>query len=147
MPFVSVTRLKIRSLWFMPGFVVYALRSARQAEKSAGFLGGALMRDNWQAFWTVTVWMDDKAMEAYRISGMHRKAMPRLMNWCDEASLAHWIQDTGELPSWGEAYGRLIAEGRPSKVHHPSAAHTAFSVREPKAIRFSKAMRPAQRSA
>ena len=143
MPFVSVTRLKIRSLWFMPGFVLYAPRSASQAEKSAGFLGGALMRDNWQAFWTVTVWTDDKAMEAYRISGMHRKAMPRLMNWCDEASLAHWNQDSDEVPSWAEAYGRLIAEGRASKVHHPSAAQTAFSVREPKAIRFSKAMRSA----
>jgi hypothetical protein len=147
MPFVSVTRLKIRSLWFMPAFVVYALRSARQAEKSAGFLGGALMRDNWQAFWTITVWADAKAMETYRSSGMHRKAMPRLMNWCDEASLAHWVQDAEDVPSWPEAYRRLVNEGRPSKVRHPSAAQTASRVPEPKAIRFSKPMRSAQRSA
>jgi hypothetical protein len=147
MPFVSVTRLKIRSLWFMPAFVVYALRSARQAEKSAGFLGGALMRDNWQAFWTITVWSDAKAMETYRSSGMHRKAMPRLMNWCDEASLAHWVQDAEDVPSWPEAYRRLVNEGRPSKVRHPSAAQTASQVPEPKAIRFSKPMRSAQRSA
>jgi hypothetical protein len=147
MPFVSVTRLKIRSLWFMPAFVVYALRSARQAEQSAGFLGGTLMRDNWQAFWTVTVWSDAKAMEKYRVSGMHRQAMPKLMNWCDEASLAHWIQDSQEVPSWLEAHRRLVAEGRPSKVLHPSSAQTIFQVADPQAIRFSKPMRPAQRSA
>lgn len=147
MSFVSVTRLKIRSLRFLPIFVLYALRSARQAEKSPGFLGGTLMRDSYQAFWTVTVWTDSKAMDAYRISGMHKRAMPRLLNWCEEASLVHWTQDSTEVPSWTEAHRRMISGGRPSKVHHPSAAQNAFQVPEPDTIRFSQSMRAAQRSA
>jgi hypothetical protein len=147
MPFVSVTRLRVRALRFMPQFVVYALRSAQQARKSAGFLGGALMRDNWKAFWTVTAWMDAKAMETYRIAGIHRAAMPKLLIWCDEAALTHWTQDSTDTPLWPEAYRRMIAEGRASKVTNPSPAQLAFQIPEPKPGRYTIALRPIQRSA
>jgi hypothetical protein len=147
MPFVSVTRLRVRALRFMPPFMVYALRSSQQARRSAGFLGGALMRDNWKAFWTVTVWRDAKAMEAYRIAGIHRVAMPKLLNWCDEASLTHWTQDSGDIPAWPEAHRRMLAEGRPSKVNNPSPAQRALEIPEPKPGRYTIALRPVQRSA
>jgi hypothetical protein len=147
MPFVSVTRLRVRALRFMPPFVVYALRSAQQARRSAGFLGGALMRDNWKAFWTVTVWTNAQAMEAYRIAGIHRVAMPKLLNWCDEASLTHWTQNASDVPGWPEAYRRMVAEGRPSKVNNPSPAQRILQIPEPKPGRFRIALQPVQRSA
>ena len=147
MPFVSVTRLRVRALRFMPPFMVYALRSSQQARRSAGFLGGALMRDNWKAFWTVTVWRDAQAMEAYRIAGIHRVAMPKLLNWCDEASLTHWMQGSGDIPAWPEAHRRMVAEGRPSKVNYPSQAQRALEIPEPKPGRYTIALRPVQRSA
>ena len=147
MPFVSVTRLRVRALRFTPQFMVYALRSSQQARRSAGFLGGALMRDNWKAFWTVTVWTDAKAMEAYRIAGIHRVAMPKLLDWCDEASLTHWTQDSADVPAWPEAYRRMVAEGRASKVNNPSPAQLAFQIPEPQPSRFTTELRPVQRSA
>jgi hypothetical protein len=147
MPFVSVTRLRVRALRFMSPFIVYALRSSQQARKSAGFLGGALMRDNWKAFWTVTVWRDAQAMEVYRIAGIHRVAMPKLLNWCDEASVVHWTQDSADLPVWPQAYGRMVAEGRASKVNNPSPSQMAFQIPAPKPGRYSLALRPFQRSA
>jgi hypothetical protein len=147
MPFVSVTRLRVRSLWFMPPFIVYALRSSQQARRSAGFLGGALMRDNWKAFWTVTVWMDAKAMEAYRIAGIHRVAMPKLLNWCDEASVTHWTPGSSDVPAWPEAYRRMVEQGRPSKVNHPSPAQRVLQIPEPKPDCYTVALRPVQRSA
>jgi hypothetical protein len=147
MPFVSVTRLRVRALRFMPPFIVYALSSSQQARKSAGFLGGALMRDNWKAFWTVTVWRDAKAMEAYRIAGIHRVAMPKLLNWCDEASVMHWTQASADVPVWPEAYGRMVAGGRASKVNNPSQAQLAFQIPEPEPGRYTIALRPVQRSA
>jgi heme-degrading monooxygenase HmoA len=147
MPFVSVTRLRVRALRFVPQFAVYAIRSALQVRRSAGFLGGALMRDNGKAFWTVTVWSDAKAMEAYRIGGIHRAAMPKLLNWCDEASVTHWIQDSTDAPLWPEAYGRMAAEGRASKVNNPSPAQLAFQIPEPKPGRYTITLRPVQRSA
>lgn len=142
MPFVSVTRLRVRSIFYLPQFIVYALRSSRQAQKTAGFVGGRLMRDAGNAFWTLTVWTDAKAMEAYRISGAHKSAMPKLMHWCDEASLAHWTQDSAGVPVWNEAYERMVKDGRMSKVTHPSAAHSAHQIPPPRPSRFENEIHP-----
>jgi hypothetical protein len=147
MAFVSVTRLHLRSVRFLPQFLVYAFSSARQAQKSAGFLGGRLMRDKSKAFWTLTVWSDAKAMEAYRIAGMHLAAMPKLLNWCDEASLAHWTQDSAGVPEWSEAYRRMVEDGRPSKVNHPSAAQLVRRIPALVPTGFAGDLRPLQRSA
>jgi hypothetical protein len=131
----------------MPPFLVYAFSSARQAQKSVGFLGGRLMRDKEKAFWTLTVWEDAEAMETYRVAGMHRAAMPKLLNWCDEASVAHWMQDFATVPSWNDAYNRMTREGRPSKVSHPSARHLANQIPALVPTRFCGELPPIQRSA
>jgi len=65
-------------------------------------------------------------MRAFMASGAHLKAMPKLKDWCDEGSAAHWIQESVEL-SWAEAEGRLAQHGWTSKVLNPSPAHAAGS--------------------
>jgi hypothetical protein len=123
MPTISVTRLHVRSFRFIVPFVVYALRSARQAARAPGFAGGRLDLEPALGFWTVTVWDADASMREFRNSGVHRRAMPKLLNWCDEASYIHWQQDGREMPSIAEAHRRLLEAGRLSKVLHPSATH------------------------
>ena len=142
MAFVSVTRLHIRSVRYFPQFMLYALRSARQVRRSAGFLGGRLVRDTSQAFWTVTVWEDAMAMDAYRTTGAHRAAMPKLLNWCDEASVAHWTQDSNAVPNWEEAHHHMITGGRPSKVNRPSAAQDRHDIPALKPTPFAMEIRP-----
>ncbi|WP_160738078.1 hypothetical protein [Altericroceibacterium indicum] len=44
MPFLSLTRLRIRSLRFMPGFGFYALKTTTQTRRAEGFLKGALQK-------------------------------------------------------------------------------------------------------
>ena len=66
-------------------------------------------------------------MRAYITTGAHRVAMPKLMQWCDEASIVHWDQAAATLPSWTEAEARMRGEGRPSKVRHPTADHLAMT--------------------
>ncbi len=61
----------------------------------------------------------------------HGPAMRKLLEWCDEAAVAHWIQDGADLPSWVEAHQRIQREGRRSKVNHPSAAQTAYDIPAP----------------
>jgi len=64
-------------------------------------------------------------MRAYMLSGVHQGVMRRLLNWCDEAAVVHWMQDSQQPPVWSEAH-RLIQEtGRTSKVNHPSEDHRA----------------------
>jgi Domain of unknown function (DUF3291) len=132
MTFVSLTRLRIRSIRFLPLFGFHTLRSLRQARKAAGFRGGALLPDRSWTFWTMTAWDSEESMRAYRNSGPHKIVMPRLLHWCDEASVAHWVQAETELPSWTEADKRMRESGRASKVLHPSPQHASLSYRTPR---------------
>lgn len=125
MPFVSVTRLRPRRLWLAPVLVADSLRIARQVRGAGGFLGGYLAIGQGLSFWTVSVWDGAAAMVAFRNSGAHRKAMPRLIRICDEASYAHWDQTERPPPCPAEAALRLASAGRLSKVRHPSADQIA----------------------
>jgi hypothetical protein len=84
------------------------------------------------AFWTLTVWRDEHAMRAYGASGAHRKAMPHLADWADEASVGHWSQLGSDLPDWPEAVRRLREEGRPITLPHAAPNHPAQPFAEPR---------------
>jgi len=132
MPFVSVTRLRVRSWRHLPGFLWHSFRSERQARSERGNLGVTLLAEANRTFWTCTVWADQSDMRAFMTVGAHRKAMPRLVEWCDEASIVHWQQDSAEPPSWPEAYRRMQEEGRRSRVNHPSEAQQRFKIPPPR---------------
>jgi hypothetical protein len=142
MPLVSITRLRVRALRYLPIFSFNALRAARQAKTASGNLAVSLLADANFAFWTRTLWQDDAAMRAFMVSGAHRKIMPRLLEWCDEASVAHWTQDSVEIPSWLEAHSRMLAEGRRSKVNHPSDAQLRFEIPVPRTTADLKLKQP-----
>ena len=82
MPFVSITRLRVRSWRYLPGFLLQSVRAARQAKGVPGNLSVSLLRDAEFAFWTRTVWSDETAMRGFMLSGAHRHVMPRLLQWC-----------------------------------------------------------------
>ena len=132
MTFVSVTRLRIRSIWFMPLFAWDTLRSLRQVKRAVGFQEGSLLPDRRFTFWTMTAWDSRESMRRYMTSGAHKAAMPMLMKWCDEASVVHWEQADEKLPTWAEADRRMRTEGRISKVQHPSAGHAGLRYEEPR---------------
>jgi hypothetical protein len=125
MPLVAVTRLRIRSFRFLLPFVWRTWRSFRQAKHAAGSLGVKLRIAEGLAFWTLTVWQGESAMNAFRITLPHRDAMPKLLEWCDEAALGHWNQESAGLPDWETAERRMAESGRLSKVNHPSADQRA----------------------
>lgn len=144
MAFISVTRLRVRSLRYLVQFVWQALKTARQAERTQDFLGGRLARDAKNAFWTVTAWETEAAMKVYRDSGAHKSVMPKLLDWRDEAAVVHWQQDTSNLPDWQEAHRRMVSEGRMSKVRHPSPAQATQEISPPTLDKTGgKALKPA----
>lgn len=130
--FISLTRLRIRSIRFLPQFAWHALRSQRQVQRAPGFLDGSLLPDRSWTFWTMTAWDSEQSMRAYMISGPHKAAMPHLLHWCDEASVAHWTQPDSTLPTWTEADRRMRTSGRISKVLHPSPEHATMNYRAPR---------------
>ncbi len=132
MIFVSLTRLRIRSVRFVPLFGLHAFGTMRQVKKAAGFQAGAVLNDRQWTFWTMTAWDSQANMRLFMNSGAHKKVMPHLLNWCDEASIAHWEQDDNVLPSWIDAAARMRSQGRPSKVRFPSPNHATLNIREPR---------------
>lgn len=132
MTLVSVTRLRLRKLRFLPGFAWFAVRSSLQAKRAEGNLQTFTIKDRGLTFWTITVWKDQTAMRAFRNSGSHRAAMLKLFEWCDEATYVHWEQEGDGAPDMKNAYVRLVAEGVVSRVRYPSSSHTTRAFAEPK---------------
>ncbi len=132
MVFIGLTRLRIRFIRFVPLFALHTMRSVRQVKKSPGFQGGRVLADRNWAFWTMTAWDSQESMRAFMSTGAHKKAMPRLLYWCDESSFAHWTQPETALPSWEEADQRLRQSGRISKVLHPSPQHANMNYKPPR---------------
>jgi hypothetical protein len=131
MPIVSITRLRVRSWSYLPAFLLQALRIAWQAARADGSVAVTVLRDRQMTFWTSTSWSSESSMKAFMHAKPHGPTMRRLLDWCDEAALVHWTQGGGELPSWEEAHRRIQQEGRPSRVNHPSPAHTAHTFPAP----------------
>lgn len=131
MPFVSITRLRVRAPEFVEPFFVDAIAADEQARAAPGNLGVELLAEPTNAYWTKTVWVDRAAMREFMSLGRHAEIMPRLRGWCDEAHVTHWEQESQELPSWAAAHRRLVAEGRRSAVEHPTTVHESMDIPEP----------------
>ena len=132
MALVSITRLRLRSAWYLLPFFWHTMASAKQLVNHSKFLKGKTMMDKGLAFWKMTLWRDEADMRAYRNTDAHKKAMPKLQHWCNEASVVHWHQESEEFPTWLEAHQRMMKEGRLSKVKHPSPAHTLEQIPAPR---------------
>ncbi|AFY35829.1 hypothetical protein [Calothrix sp. PCC 7507] len=134
MPLIAITRLRLRFHRYLPSFIFYTLLSTWQAQRAPGNLGISLLIDANRTYWTRTAWQSETAMYAFRQAASHGQAMLKLIEWCDEASAVHWIQETPDLPGWDEAHRRMLKEGHRSPVRHPSAAHIADEIAAPKTI-------------
>jgi hypothetical protein len=131
MPFISITRLRVRSWRFLPSFFVQAVLSARQARAADGNLGVSVLRESGSIFWTRSLWNSESSMKSYILAGAHRRVMPRLLKWCNEAAVVHWTQESVQPPEWQEAHRQLVGIGRLSKVLHPSEAQRLFQIPAP----------------
>lgn len=122
MPFVSVTRLRVKSIFFLIHFMRANEASVKEIKVSKGLLKGKEIIDKKLTFWTVTIWENEESMKKFRGSIAHRNAMQQLPIWCNEASYHHWTQEDIEFPSWDTISKKLFSEGRLSKVRNPSNA-------------------------
>ncbi len=136
MAIASLTRVRLKSNWYTLPFVFHAMLSMVQARRARGCLAATGARRG-EAFWTITVWRDSEALSSFMLSGAHRKAMPHLVTWCDEASTAR-LAWTSELPpSWEEAEWRMARDGRTSMVKDPSPAQAAGNALGEESLSFT----------
>ena len=143
MTFVSVTRLRLRSVRFLPSFLWSNFFVNGQIVRAKGFLRGRLLVDKKLTFWTTTAWSDVPCMRSFRDSGAHKRAMPKLANWCSESTSVHWEQENDQLPDWKQAYDRLVREGRVIYVNNASADQKERKFAEPRSSsKIQQELRP-----
>ncbi len=120
MAVISITRLRVRSWYFMPDFLLHSTRIARRAQAAPGNLGIETMRESGLVFWSKAAWRDEAAMHAFLDAGAREAALPRLNRWCSEVAVVFWEQETPRLPFWEDAGRRMQREGRTVPVKNPS---------------------------
>jgi hypothetical protein len=93
MSFIAVTRLRVRSVRFLPAFAMHFLRTRRQVRRAPRFRGGSVLPDRHWTFWTMTAWDSQENMRRYMTTPPHRTTMPYLLDcvmrrlWCIGISL------------------------------------------------------------
>jgi hypothetical protein len=125
MAIISVTRLRLRSVLFLPSFLWYTRRSVQQAQRTPGNLGVRIRRTKGLVFWTLAMWRDNQAIRAFVPASPHREAVRNLPHWCDEAAFADWEQDKTDWPSWEIAQEKLATTARLVSVLYPSEKQKA----------------------
>jgi hypothetical protein len=120
MAFNSLTRLRLRSIFTLAEFARSARAATAQMAKAPGFIDGAVLAEGRLVFWTRSVWQDEAAMKAFRGADAHGEVMPKLLDWCDEACVAHWEGEAEK--DWDALYARMARDKRLSKVRKPTKA-------------------------
>jgi heme-degrading monooxygenase HmoA len=125
MPVIVVTRLRLKDPAVFDEFFASAVAVAEQAEHSEGNLGGDVLADANNTYWTRTAWQDRDLMNAFVGSDPHLRTMSRIDDWCDEATFVEWEQRAADLPDWQDGHRRLVAGGQgPSLTQASAAQHT-----------------------
>lgn len=67
-------------------------------------------------------------MRGFRDHDVHKRAMPKLLEWCDEAAVVRFEQASNAVPDAPQILAEMNARGRTSKVRRPTEAHAAGRV-------------------
>lgn len=106
---VQVSRLELKHLRHVPGFMLAALRLRQSVLRSDGALGVSLVaRPLERTFWTLSAWVDTDAIEMFTRSEAHRSVMKTYRSRMHGAHFHTWFpSDPTDRPSWTDAKTRL----------------------------------------
>ncbi|WP_217370352.1 antibiotic biosynthesis monooxygenase [Nonomuraea antri] len=109
---IMASRLEVRSLRQVPGFLLASLRLLRQARQAPGALGVSLQADlRKRTFWTVSAWSDKAAVYAYAAAEPHKSTMRRQKASMRESTFVFWTMPADELPvAWDQVRDRIARE-------------------------------------
>jgi len=106
---VLASRLPLRSLTRVPGFMRLTVSVVRQLERTDGLVGYSLRAQPLaKTFWTLSAWRDREALSAFVGEMPHRAAMGHLRPHMGATRFISWTVRGDGLPvSWDEAITRL----------------------------------------
>ena len=107
--FVTITSLKLKSVWGFFKLSLNGLKISNQAKKEKGFV--ALKNTGFgYMHYTLTLWESEEDLKRFARSGAHKEAMKQSASLADEVRIYTFPAD--ELPNWREAKKLLSQQGR-----------------------------------
>lgn len=102
--YISVTGLRIKSIWTLPRFYYFAIQSTNQARRADGNISVDVRAINGVQH-TITMWESRQKMLKFMMSGAHKKAM-KISHLFDDLYSYGYESDT--RPSWDEAHRKWL---------------------------------------
>ena len=118
---VMASRLQVKSLINVPGFLIRSLFVWRQVRKAPGAFGASLIADPVRGvFWTLSAWESREALYRFAASEPHRGIVQKLKPGMRVSHFTFWTVDSSQLPiKWKDAKQRLAKEQKdnPAGLH------------------------------
>lgn len=108
--YVSITRLKLKSIWLLAKFANQSQTVASQARVSSGNLKVKLSNRWFRYFFTITHWNSKEAMQQFMSNGAHKSAMRQWSLYASEVKAYGY--ETNDPPTWKEARLMIANKGR-----------------------------------
>lgn len=134
MAYLSMTRLKLKSVIYLLPFSIQNEQVIRQLRTSHGFLKGKELATPSLSMWTATLWNSLEDLRAFYLSGSHKEAMKNINQWSSEAVSGHQEVDSNELPDWDNIRLQLLNVGHFANLKEPSFAHQKGIILKPRFI-------------
>ncbi|MDL4817502.1 DUF3291 domain-containing protein [Actinomadura opuntiae] len=121
---VMASRLEVRSLRHVPGFLLASLSLLRQARRSDGAHGVTLKAQLFgRTFWTLSAWRDEQAIKAYAAAEPHRSTMRAKRAVMRDSTFVFWRAKAADLPiTWEEAQRRISESRKPETSGRPRSS-------------------------
>ncbi len=105
---VLLSFLPLKRLWRVPSFLIQTIRITRQLERSSGLIGYSLnARPLTARFWTLSVWENEAALQAFVHAMPHMETMGALIPHMGPTRFVRWTVLGAHLPvRWDEALKR-----------------------------------------
>ena len=106
---VSITSIRLRSLWKFFSLSWHGLQISRQTRNQKGFLK---LRNTGFGYmhYTLTLWETPEDLKAFARSGAHLESMKKSAELATEIRI--WSYPAEKLPSWAEARKILHENGK-----------------------------------
>ena len=106
--YVSITGLRIKSIFHYPQFFWLATASMTQAQGSEGLIrADARMIDG--VHHTLSIWKDEQSMRAFLLTGAHKQALQAFRRIATGKTLGYL---TTTPPDWSEVNEIWLRDGR-----------------------------------
>ena len=111
---VTVTSLRLKSLWLFFKLSWHGLQISRQAKATPGLLKMKNMGFGYLHY-TCSVWQDEIAVKNFAKTGAHLAAMKKSAELATE--IKTYTFETTEIPDWKQAKALLAEKGKVLNFH------------------------------